>query len=72
MDWTGCDLVEVVPGKVGGVPILKHSRVQADAIVENFEGGSPIEEISENFSIPAETIAAVLSYAASRQAQLQA
>jgi uncharacterized protein (DUF433 family) len=71
MDWSGCELVEVVPGKVGGAPILKGSRVQADSIVENYEGGSPLEEISENFSIPVEMISAVLSFAASRQAQLQ-
>ena len=30
IDWTGCSLVEVVPGKVSGVPILKGTRVQAD------------------------------------------
>ncbi len=36
MDCSDCPLVEVVPGKVSGVPILKHSRVQADSIVENY------------------------------------
>lgn len=30
MDRTHCELVEVVPGKVSGVPILKHSRVPGD------------------------------------------
>jgi len=63
MDWSGFPLVEVVPGKVSGVPILKHSRVQADSIVENFESGSPVEEIADNFDIPEDTIRAVLSYA---------
>jgi uncharacterized protein (DUF433 family) len=55
MDWSGFPLVEVVPGKVSGVPILKHSRVQADSIVENFESGSPVEEIADNFDIPEDT-----------------
>ena len=63
IDWTDCPLVERVPGKVSGVPILKHSRVQADSIVENFGSGSPVEEIAENFNIPEDTIRAVLSYA---------
>jgi hypothetical protein len=36
MDWTGCEVVEVVRGKVSGVPILKGSRVQADAVLEIF------------------------------------
>jgi len=63
IDWTGCDLVEVNPRKVSGVPILKGTRVQADTIVENYESGSPVEEISENFSIPEATIRALLAFA---------
>lgn len=69
IDWTDCPLVECVPGKVSGVPILKHSRVQADSIVENFESGSPVEEIADNFEIPEDTIRAVLSYAAAHKQQ---
>ncbi len=56
MDWSNCPLVERDPFKLGGVPILKGTRMQADSIVENYEDGSPVEEISYNFSIPAETI----------------
>jgi uncharacterized protein (DUF433 family) len=52
VDWSGCPIVEVNPRKVSGVPILKGTRVQADSIVENYEGGSPVQEISENFGIP--------------------
>jgi len=37
--------------------------VQADSIVENFQDGSPIEEIADNFSIPAEMIEEVLRFA---------
>jgi uncharacterized protein (DUF433 family) len=71
MDWSDCSIVEVNPRKVGGVPILKGTRVQADAIVENFEGGSPVEEIAENFAIPQATVREILSFAASKQRQLQ-
>jgi uncharacterized protein (DUF433 family) len=63
INWSQCALVEVNPRKVSGVPIVKGTRVQADSIVENFEGGSPIEEISENFSIPESTIRALLNFA---------
>ncbi len=66
-DWTECPLVEVVPGKVSGVPILKGTRVQADSIVENYESGSPVDEIADNFDIPEETIRNVLSYAAEQR-----
>ena len=72
MDWSDCPIVEVNPRKVSGAPILKGTRVQADAIVENFEGGSPIEEIAENFAVPETTIREILSFAASKQKQLQA
>lgn len=39
MDWSDCPLVEVVPGKVSGVPILKGTRLPADTILENYEDG---------------------------------
>ncbi len=64
IDWSDCPLVERVPGKVSGVPILRHTRVQADSIVENYHSGSPVEEIADNFDIPEDTIRAVLTYAA--------
>jgi len=63
MDWTNCDIVEINPRKVSGVPILKGTRVQADSIVENYEGGSDVEEIAENFAIPEATIRQVLEFA---------
>ncbi len=63
MDWSGCDLVEVNPRKVSGVPILKGTRVQADAIVENFEGGSAVEEIAENFALSEAKIRELLEFA---------
>jgi uncharacterized protein (DUF433 family) len=63
VDWDGCDLVERVPGKVSGVPILKHSRLPADVIVGNFDSGGTAEEIADMFEMPIGTIQAVLDYA---------
>jgi uncharacterized protein (DUF433 family) len=64
MDWNGCDLVEVVPGKHSGDPLIKRTRIPADAIVSNFESGSPLEEIAENYpSASPETIRALIAYA---------
>ena len=71
MDWTDCPLVEVIPGKVSGVPLLKGTRMPADGIVSNFQTGSPVEEISENFDIPEDSIRALLSYAAKRNPALK-
>ena len=66
MDWTGCDVVEVVQGKVSGVPILKHSRVQADTVLESYELGEPVEQIAYSFTLDPEDIRKVLSFAAAR------
>jgi uncharacterized protein (DUF433 family) len=71
MDWSGCPLVEVVPGKVSGVPILKGTRMPADAIMENFADGLPAEEIAEVFELPADSVRALLSYAAKRNLALK-
>jgi len=71
IDWSDCQLVEINPRKVSGAPIVKGTRVQADAIVENYEGGSPVEEIVENFAISEATIRELLAYASARQKQPQ-
>ena len=49
MDWTGCELVEVVEGKVSGVPLVKGTRIPADVIVSNFKAGSSVDEVAENY-----------------------
>ena len=50
IDWTGCELVERVPGKVSGRPIVRGTRILADTIVQDAELGSTLEEIHENYS----------------------
>jgi uncharacterized protein (DUF433 family) len=66
VDWSDCSLVEVNPRKVSGAPILKGTRVQADSIVQNYEGGESVEEIAYNFSIPESAVRELVAYAASR------
>jgi uncharacterized protein (DUF433 family) len=68
MDWTGCDLVERVPGKVSGRPVVKGTRILADQIVEEAELGSPVEEIAENYpSLTVAKIRKLLAFAHDRQ-----
>jgi uncharacterized protein (DUF433 family) len=45
IDWTGCKLVERIPGKVSGRPVVRGTRILADSIVQDAELGSPLEEI---------------------------
>jgi uncharacterized protein (DUF433 family) len=49
IDWTDCELVERVPGKVSGRPMVRCTGIQADTIVQDAEVGSPLEEIHENY-----------------------
>lgn len=51
IDWSGCPIVEVVPGKVSGVPIIRGSRVPADQLVENYDAGESPEDIAYNFDL---------------------
>jgi uncharacterized protein (DUF433 family) len=70
MDWSGCELVEVIPGKVSGVPLVVGTRIPADVIIKNFAAGSPVEEIEENYpALSRKTITALLAHAESRRLQ---
>jgi uncharacterized protein (DUF433 family) len=68
MDWSGCSLVEVVPGKVSGVPLLKGTRLPADTVLDNYDAGLSEPEIAEQFDVPVSAVEALLSYAESRRA----
>ena len=67
MDWLLCPDVESVPGKVSGAWVVKGTRVQANAIVENAAEGFTAEEIATEIfeGVPVERIRGVLEFAAS-------
>lgn len=68
MDWSGCVLVENNPLKLSGAPIVRGTRVQADAIVGNYRDGLTVDEISYQFGVGAGQIRELLSYATRQQA----
>ncbi len=57
IDWTGCNLVERISGKVSGRPIVRGTRILADTIVQDYELGESVEEIQEGF--PALSVAQI-------------
>jgi uncharacterized protein (DUF433 family) len=64
MDWRGCDLIEQIPGKQDGVPLIKGTRIPADQLVEEYELGSPVDEIAGNYpSVPRDQIQALIAFA---------
>ncbi len=49
IDWMGCELIESVPGKVSGRPIVRGTRILPDAIVGSYDLGETIDELREGF-----------------------
>jgi uncharacterized protein (DUF433 family) len=72
VDWSACAEVESVPGKVGGKPVVKGTRVPAETILVDEELGASPEETHESFpSVSVEAIRSILAYAHSHRPQLQ-
>jgi uncharacterized protein (DUF433 family) len=67
IDWSDCPLIEVKPGVQSGAPVLRGTRMPADAIVDNFDYGVSVAEIAEQFEIPPERVEAILTYAQSHR-----
>jgi uncharacterized protein (DUF433 family) len=69
MDWSRCDLVEVIPGKVSGRPVIKGTRILADAIEQYSARGATVEEIREDFpSLSEEAILRMVEYVKAQEA----
>ena len=66
VDWSDCPLVEVIPYKVSGLPVISGTRVQADAIPESAELGETPEEIAYNYDLRLDDVCRLLAYAAER------
>ncbi len=64
LDWSQCEAVESVPGRLGGAWVFRNTRMPVSAVFENLEAGATIEEISDWFSISKEQIIEVLKFAA--------
>jgi uncharacterized protein (DUF433 family) len=49
IDWLACELIEQVPGKVSGRPIVRGTRILPDAIVNSYDAGETLGEIHEDY-----------------------
>ncbi len=67
VDWSQCSLVESNPKVQSGAPVLLGTRTPVGAIVDNFDYGMSVEEISQQFAIPQDRIRALLTYAKSHR-----
>jgi hypothetical protein len=50
IDWSECPLVEVKANVQSGAPVLRGTRMPVNAIVDNFDYGVSVTEISEQSS----------------------
>ena len=65
LDWSQCEAVESVPGKVSGAWVLKGTRMPVSAIFENIAGGASIDDIMEWFEgLDRQQVKAVVEFAA--------
>ncbi len=53
----------MVPGRRGGRPTVKGTRVAVDDILEALASGWSPEEVAENYRIPIEAVREALRYA---------
>jgi uncharacterized protein (DUF433 family) len=68
MNWLECEEIEAVPGKMGGRPVIKGTRIEPETLVHDFDLGSPVEEIHENFpTVPVDTIRRLVAFAHKHQ-----
>ena len=80
VNWSDCPLVEVIPGKVSGAPLLKNTRLPVEALTSNYDafrdqGLSPDDAIAETLDCYPEAgldnIRAILRYRALHTYQVQ-
>ena len=70
IDWTACELIEQVPGKVSGRPIVRGTRILPDAIVGSYDLGETIEELREGFpSLSVDQIKRLIEFAHAQRGQ---
>jgi uncharacterized protein (DUF433 family) len=70
IDWMACELIEQVPGKVSGRPVVRGTRILPDAIVGSYDLGETIEELQEGFpSLSSAQIKRLIEFAHAQRRQ---
>lgn len=66
IDWHGCEAVQFNPERLSGRATVGHSRMDADGVLINFEGGLSVDEIVNSFGVPKEAVEKILAFAADK------
>jgi uncharacterized protein (DUF433 family) len=62
MDWTLCHIVEIVPGRLSGAPMVKNTRLPVDAILTNYDAGLEPEEVAAIFEVAVADVRTILAF----------
>jgi uncharacterized protein (DUF433 family) len=70
IDCTECELIERIPGKASGCPIVRGTRILPDAVVDSFDLGESLEELHEGFpALSASQITRLIEFAHTQRGQ---
>jgi uncharacterized protein (DUF433 family) len=71
MEWTDCEEIEVVQGKMGGrPPVVKGTRIEPEVILTDEEYGRTPEQTHASFpTLPVDTILKIRAFAHKHQLQ---
>jgi uncharacterized protein (DUF433 family) len=65
LDWSQCEAVESVPGKMSGARVFRDTRLPLAAVFENLEDGLTIDHLIQLYDgLTREQVQAVLEFAA--------
>jgi uncharacterized protein (DUF433 family) len=68
MDWSDCPLVESVPGKMGGRPVIKGTRIEPDLVLTEEEYGRTPEQTHADYpTLSVDTILKIRAFARKHQ-----
>jgi uncharacterized protein (DUF433 family) len=62
VDWTLCNIVEMVPGRLSGAPVLKDTRLPVDAIQTNYDAGLEPEQVAAIFEVAVGDVRTILAF----------
>jgi uncharacterized protein (DUF433 family) len=83
VDWSECNLIESVSGKVSGAPVFRNTRLPVESITANVDAFMEIDGMTEDEAVAetlacypqtpggADSIRAILAYRAAHELQLQ-
>ena len=60
MDWMDCKIIETVEGRLSGAPVIRHSRVRPEDLLNNLDLSE--DELAEEFDLRREDVREVLDF----------